>query len=385
MDSLIHKYARKLVSQGLADEGEPLIGQVDADVEWNREAPEIGALTGVMGSLNMLSILFSRPAEPYGSIIDVLAERALLSGSVLRPEDSESRTFLHEIPVIDSFSEKALVEALKKRKTVIVRGKGVVAYGTVSPEQAFVLFSSVCFSSYVKFFADYYFNRDEKAAGLVEKAVGSYGGFIGSVDYSPKARGPYGSVGEVVSAIDEAGSLTVRSRMVDSFFGNVSSIFGDTIFISQTGSSLDELAGHIDPCPLDGRSTAPITASSELSAHRAIYSTTGEKTVLHGHPKFSVIMSMLCDEADCRNRGRCHVKCEKKRFINDVPIVPGEVGTGPTGLCNTMPPAIKGNRGAIVYGHGLFTTGRMDFTDAFSNLTGIERMCLEEYISAAGI
>ena len=59
--------------------------------------------------------------------------------------------------------------------------------------------------------------------------------------------------------------------MVDSYFGNISYRDGNTIYISQTGSSLDDLAGCIDPCPVDGSTCAAITASSEYSAHRDIY------------------------------------------------------------------------------------------------------------------
>jgi len=54
--------------------------------------------------------------------------------------------------------------------------------------------------------------------------------------------------------------------------------------------------------------------------------------------------------------------------------VGGEVGIGPHGLCNTLPPAMEGRRGVIVYGHGLFTVGRDDFNEAFTNLLAVERM-----------
>jgi len=65
--------------------------------------------------------------------------------------------------------------------------------------------------------------------------------------------------------------------------------------------------------------------------------------------------------------------------VEDIPIVPGEVGTGPTGLCRTLPPALEKSRGAIVYGHGLFTTGRDDFNEPFGTLVAVETMCREKY------
>jgi len=122
-----------------------------------------------------------------------------------------------------------------------------------------------------------------------------------------------------------------------------------------------------------------ITSSSEFSAHRGVYELTDKKTILHGHPKYSVIMSMLCDKMDCENRGKCHLKCSAGRMIDDIPVIPGEVGTGPTGISRTLPPAMSG-RGAIVFGHGLFTSGKDDFTDGYKNLVDIEKMCFSRYM-----
>jgi len=168
--------------------------------------------------------------------------------------------------------------------------------------------------------------------------------------------------------------------MVDSFFGNISCFADQTIYISQTGSSLDELQDCIDACPLDNSASTGITASSELVAHRDIYRGGENRVILHGHPKFSVIMSMLCFEENCARRGQCHIKCDKPRFIEDIPIIPGEVGTGPRGLSNTLPPAIQGRRAAIVYGHGVFSGGKSDFRTAFATLAAVEDLCRAKYM-----
>jgi ribulose-5-phosphate 4-epimerase/fuculose-1-phosphate aldolase len=118
-----------------------------------------------------------------------------------------------------------------------------------------------------------------------------------------------------------------------------------------------------------------------LSAHKHVVIDSGCSAVLHGHPKFSVILSMDCSKKDCEQKGSCHIRCPYKRFINDIPIVPGEVGKGPYGLFKTVPEAIKNNRGVIVYGHGVFTTGKIDFTEAFKNLYKIENECIKEYFN----
>ncbi len=383
MEALINKYTEKLVRQGLCEPGRPLLGALDADLIWNRVAPEQAVLEEVVKRLNINAVLFAAPAEPYFSLIQSLAERA---GDAIYPEDCETRTFLHDIPVVPDFSAEPIVAALKRRKSVIVSGKGIVTTGTVSPEQTFVVFSSVCFACFVKCFSDVV-APDRKisiSAGLrnlLEETVADYKARVEAVSGRPlRVPGPLDTEKKAREAISEAGLRVVEAGMVDSFFGNVSCRLADMIYISQTGSSLDELTGVIDPCPLDGSSCAAVTASSELSAHRRIYETTDRCTILHGHPRFSVILSMYCTDLDCPRRGECHIKCERKRFVKDIPIVPGEVGTGKYGLCHTLPPAIAGRRGAIVYGHGLFTTGAEDFADALATMAAIEIMCADAWL-----
>ncbi|HEO71169.1 MAG TPA: rRNA adenine dimethylase [Candidatus Hydrogenedentes bacterium] len=379
MQALVDKYAGKLVEAGLAAQGEPLVGGLDADLVWNRSDPATTELERLFERLNINSLLFAKPAEPYWLIVEFLARRA---DGAIYPNDCETRTMMHDLPVVSAFEAKRMGNALKNRKSVIVPGHGVVAWGTVSPEQAFIFFSSVCFACFVKFFSDYL--ADARAGRLSDEQRAVFDAAVPLLDPLPDAqatlmRSPFDSEEEVYRAVCEAGRLTVEHRLVDSFFGNVSYRYGDTLYISQTGSSLDELEGCIDPCPLDGSTCAGITASSELTAHREVVVNTRNTAVLHGHPKFSVILSMHCEKEDCPLRGQCHIKCEEPRFVEDVPIVPGEVGTGPHGLCNTLPPAMEGRRGVIVYGHGLFTVGREDFNAAFDSLLGIERRCREVY------
>jgi ribulose-5-phosphate 4-epimerase/fuculose-1-phosphate aldolase len=386
MDRLINKYSRKLVSQKICDNGKPIFGVLDEITRWSSGGEEVQVLESVMQRLSINSILFSPAAEPYRSILDYLADHSTDTNGRIKPDDTETRTFLHDIPVAQNFSTSEILKGLMQRKGVIIPGCGIVTYGAVSPEQAFVTYSSICFSSFVKFMADYYYHvkgiipMKGDPEPVFTKAVQWYRESLSSVTVSPVNKAPFRSPEDVINAIIETGRLTVQSGMVDSFFGNISVRYGDIIYISQTGSSLDELSGCIDPCPMDNSTTNAITASSEFSAHKALYSMTERKSILHGHPKFSVTMSMLCDDLSCLNRGRCHIRCSRGRCIEDVPVVPGEIGTGPNSLSRTMPSAMKG-RGVIVWGHGLFTSGVEDFTDAYKNLLDIEKMCFEKYLS----
>ena len=334
-----------------------------------------------------------KPAAPYCDIIDYLARAALKSRSPISPNDCETRTFLHDLPVVASFEADAIIASLKRRKSVIVASAenakdtrpSIITYGTVSPEQGFIVASSVCFASFVKFFADYLEMLKKGDADAKMHSV-----FDIAANQLPSCRrdtpslmpAPFTSESQVYQAIAEAGRKTVTYNLVDSYFGNISYRWHNKLYISQTGSSLDELEGCIDPVALDGSNSAGITASSELSAHQEALSRTGCRALIHGHPKFAVILSMDCDpseKASCQFSDQCHIKCPKSRFVEDVPIVPGEVGTGPTGLCHTLPPALESHSAAIVYGHGLFTVGENDFSQAFARLVQVEALCREKY------
>ncbi len=386
MERLIKKYSKKLVQHGLCNEGAPLIGGLDVDLIWNKKDSACEILKKIISSLNINSILFAKPAEPYNSILNYLAGQIKGSVQTIYPKDCETRTFLHDIPVSIKFEADSIIKILKNRKSVIIPNHGIITFGTISPEQAFIVYSSVCFSLFVKFFDDYFFslhknNINKKQKTILYQTIDYYKNFISKIKKNSLINNTsLKREDAVIKAIIKTGKLTVNSRMVDSFFGNISYKLKDQIYISQTGSSLDELSDCIDKCPMDQSSCTGITASSELTAHKNIYLTTEKKAILHGHPKFCVIMSLLCQKNNCKFKGQCHIKCPERRYVNDIPIVPGEVGTGPFGLYRTLPPAIKNNHGVIVYGHGLFTADKYSLDNAFNSLIDIETMCFEQYL-----
>jgi ribulose-5-phosphate 4-epimerase/fuculose-1-phosphate aldolase len=379
----------------------------------------------VFAGLNISALLLARPAGAYQAVMVELARQALADGSrSITPGDCETRTFLHDLPVVDGLGKDGLtadgvIQALRQRKGCVIltdSSEGgvahVAAFGSVSPEQAYVTFSSMCFACFVAYFAEHlHLGRTgqltpERRAGFARIKAQLPADRADLPDLMP---GPFKSEDAAREAMIQAGRSTVEYGLVDSYFGNISYRLGNTILISQTGSSLDELGACIDPCRMDGSSCAGLTASSEYSAHKAVYeaeqaggqstgqtgpdSEGGARAILHGHPRFSVILSLDCERLDCPKLGECHRACDTQRAVVDaaggmsIPIVPGEVGTGPYGLCNTLPPALVGTtgdatgkgRGAIVYGHGLFTLGAVDFRDAFATLMDVEHFCRTEY------
>lgn len=377
-------YEQKLFGSGLAELNAPLFGFLDAAIEWNKKDKYTIDLEKIFNQLNINSLLFCQPKEPYKTIINFLAAN---SDGTIFPKDCETRTFLHDLPVSSTFDIDKIISLLKKRKGVIIPDAGIITFGTVSIEQTFITFSSICFSCFVKFFSDYLLSMKNGTATDIQKSV--FNKVIKDLDPVPVfekslLKSPFSSKNEIYQALEQAGKYTVEYRLVDSFFGNISYCDGQTMYISQTGSSLDDLKGYVDPYSLNGSSCASITSSSELSAHVGIFQETGCKAILHGHPKFSVIMSMNCEVDECKLNDKCHNKCPFERSVDEIPIVSGEVGTGKYGLCNTVPKAIKDNKGVIVYGHGLFTTGKDDFNEAFQSLLNIEVQCRNKYFELIG-
>lgn len=415
------KYAAKLAEAGLCAPGEPLLAALDAELCFSHSGDARQPVAeAVIYGLGASALLLAQPIGACQETMLALARQALESGqSAVIPGDCETRTFLHDLPVVSGLETQGLLAALKARKGCIVLHQGralMAAAGSVSPEQTFVTASSMAFACFVAYFARHL--ADARAGRLTDLRRAEFADIrtllVADLARLPSAPpqllpGPFVSAEQARAAMIEAGRAVVEYGLVDSSFGNVScrqdAPGGELLLISQTGSALDELSGLIDPCRMDGSSCVGLTASSEYSAHKAIYEGGPARVILHGHPRFAVILSLDCDKLDCPGLGNCHRACATPRAVvvprlpaGDIlkgdetagktasplliPIVPGEVGTGPYGLCNTLPQALNaegGRRGAIVYGHGLFATGREDFRQAFATLLEVERFCREEY------
>ena len=331
-------------------------------------------------SLGVTALVIGRPRHP---LLELLFAVLAPETAAVAPRDSETRTFLHDIPVVrrDAFAEMGenlLVEPLRRRKGLLVEGLGIVATGGLTVEQAYVNFSSILHALNVKVLLDLLVEplpaddllalleplRSELASPLPRNLAGLH-------PFDAEDRGA------VLAAIDQAGRRTVELGLVDSFFGNISVKSPDALYISQTGASLDRLPGCIEEVPDDDSSCTGLTASSELAAHRAIFAANQGSTILHGHPRFAVILSLLCDETDCRTDD-CWQDCAKLRELHGVPVVAGETGAG--GLARSLPPVIGRNGLALAYGHGVFALGGQDFSTPLGALIDFENWCRAHYL-----
>ncbi len=353
------------------------------ELAWNREDPLTLPLNKMGVRLGRRAVIAARPAEPYRTMLRHLTA----AGKLIQPDDFETRIFLTDLPVLDALTEEELTAALAGRRGAVIRDGTIVATAKRDLDTALVIYSAACFAIFVTFFTDLLRKRRRgDLSGEAQRTLKAVQDNLGQPASPPPAlaSGPFATPGEIQKAIAAAGKLTVQEGLVDANFGNVSYRHGNELFITGKGSPLDDLAGRILAVPLPGPSPMDAVASTELPAHRRIVLETPYRAVLHGHPKFSVILSMDCREEGCPERGNCHRRCPRERRIAGIPVVAGEAGAGPDSLGNTVPPAVRDHGAAVVFGHGVFTAGHRDFHEAFTRLYEIEETCRDIYFRILG-
>lgn len=372
----LDKYLHKLEHDGAVRQGR--VAMVARDDRLHEVGVADLCATGraLLSEVKAISLVIGEPWLPFQKLypLCLAAESQLII-----PLDTETRTFLHDIPLVrrrhGRIAWTEVARHLGQRKGVLVEGVGIIAVGAVTVEQGYVNFSTL----YHALFVGYLLHLLQDAPRYAEiEELGPMLEQLGRpipLQLDDIAIGPFGDEHAARKAIEQAGQRTVELHLVDSFFGNISCHVNSQMLISQTGASLDALAGCVDLVPDDNSSTAGLTASSELPAHRAIYEATEAAVILHGHPKFTVIMSLLCEEQGCHIVD-CWKDCPKVRYLGTIPVVAGEVGIG--GIARTLAPVMADGVG-VVYGHGVFAAGKVDFRQPLEKMIALENWCRREY------
>jgi len=171
--------------------------------------------------------------------------------------------------------------------------------------------------------------------------------------------------------ISKSGKKMVEQGLVSSHFGNISVRIGDDMFITRSGSMLDEISkDDVIKVPIYKESTLDLVASSETLGHREIYKKTSALAIMHGHSPFAVILSFL--EKD----KVIPIDSEGQYFLHDIPIVKG--GVGSKEMADNLSEVLQERKGAIVYSHGVFATGKI-LEEAFIVASMIEHSCQMKY------
>ncbi len=171
------------------------------------------------------------------------------------------------------------------------------------------------------------------------------------------------------------GRKLVISGLTSSRFGNISLREGDKIFITCTGSMLDELdekmVVEVDlstPCDRDR------IASSETCVHRAIYRNTANTAIIHTHSPYAVALSLL------ERKTVVPLDSEGMVFLGTMPIVEGYFGTDALAMAASF--ALQTHKACIARGHGVFAAGN-SLCDAYTATCMAEHSAQVRYLVKA--
>ena len=165
--------------------------------------------------------------------------------------------------------------------------------------------------------------------------------------------------------------------MVSSRFGNVSIRTEHGFLIKRTGAMLDSIQKddviEVGLVP----SAADMEASSETTSHRAIYLVTDARAIIHAHPPFAIVESLLC-KGEIRP-----LDSEGLHFLGTIPIVDGDSGSRELydNLSRVFSPGKV--KGAVNRGHGSFAAGP-DLKDCFNTTAMIEHSSKIKYFYDIG-
>lgn len=156
MHDQIATYSAKLVTDGSATAGHIAFAAQD-DTMISAGNRTLAALAeAVLSRLNCLALTAALPSLPFA---DFLIRRTVGREHEIVPRDTETRTFLHDIPIvrkaeIDRDLTETIAALLGNRKGIVVEGIGIIAAGALTVEQAYINWSSVFHSTYIKYLED---------------------------------------------------------------------------------------------------------------------------------------------------------------------------------------------------------------------------------------
>ena len=139
--------------------------------------------------------------------------------------------------------------------------------------------------------------------------------------------------------------------LMSSHAGNTSVRVGKTIHITRRGSMLGRLREtdmiDVDLDKTDGRA---LMASSELAVHRAIYRATSALAVLHAHPPYATLLSMVCDELIPND-------FEGSYLLRRVPVIINEKAISSEEAGRAVGEILRDYKIVMMRGHGSFARG----------------------------
>jgi L-fuculose-phosphate aldolase len=153
--------------------------------------------------------------------------------------------------------------------------------------------------------------------------------------------------------------------LISSHAGNISLRIGQKICITRRGSMLGRITQNdLVDVDLESPDSHVLRASSEIVVHRAIYRNTSALAVVHAHPPYATLLSMLADSL-------VPVDSEGSYLFKKVPVVSVEKTVGSQESAELVSEALRDYRIVILRGHGSFARGDV-LEDAYMLTSGLE-------------
>jgi L-fuculose-phosphate aldolase len=169
------------------------------------------------------------------------------------------------------------------------------------------------------------------------------------------------------------GKKLEESGLTSSRFGNISVRTKNGLVIKRTGVMLGDINSPDDVVEVGLQLSDPLgEASTETQSHRTIYLNTDARAIIHAHPPFAIVESLLQKDTVTP------LDSEGLPFLGTIPIVDG--ATGEELLWDNITRMLKSGKykGFINRGHGSFAYGP-DLKDCFNTTAMIEHSCKIRY------
>jgi L-fuculose-phosphate aldolase len=153
--------------------------------------------------------------------------------------------------------------------------------------------------------------------------------------------------------------------LISSHAGNISLRIGQKICITRRGSMLGRITREdLVDVDLHKPDSHILRASSETVVHRTIYRNTSALAIVHAHPPYATLLSMLFDEL-------IPVDSEGSYLFKKVPVVTAEKTIGSLEAAELISECLKDYKVVMLRGHGSFARGDM-LEDAYMLTSSLE-------------
>lgn len=153
--------------------------------------------------------------------------------------------------------------------------------------------------------------------------------------------------------------------LISSHAGNMSTRVVNRLYITRRASMLGKLRQQ-DVIELElGQDNNDVpSASSELVVHTAIYQKTNALSIIHTHPPYATLLSMVQDEI-------IPVDVEGKYMFTKIPVVTPLKAIGSDESARLVSAALQNFKIVLVRGHGSFARGET-LEEAFMYTSSLE-------------